>query len=339
MVSLRHAPTLATFALLTLAIPGAVLLHHAPAAAAPTPGATAASTAPDAAAPQATPLPQRIYMPTVQQAEAQRALGPARSLQSAAGGPPLLYHGGPVTRVPHVILVFWGFHPTGVPLVDHNVADPSGEELYLERFFGGVGGSHWAGVQDQYTDTTGAITNPAVQFSYPTDVVYMDPPANGWPAVLPDALLDSTAVGASDAYWGVHGYNANDQFMIATPHGSNTAEFGVVYCAYHTTVAGTGGHTVPYTNLPYMTDMPFTCGSNAAGGGNLDGVSIVAGHEFEESVTDPYLNAWYDASGQENADKCAWLSSGPGRVQLITFSTGTFAVQGNWSNAISDCAV
>jgi hypothetical protein len=29
---------------------------------------------------------------------------------------------------------------------------------------------------------------------------------------------------------------------------------------------------------------------------------------------------------------CAWLTSGKGRVQDITLSTGTFAVQGIWSN-------
>jgi len=29
-------------------------------------------------------------------------------------------------------------------------------------------------------------------------------------------------------------------------------------------------------------------------------------HEQIEAATDPLLNAWYDASGQEIGDKCAW---------------------------------
>src|SRR2546422_1771980 len=29
-------------------------------------------------------------------------------------------------------------------------------------------------------------------------------------------------------------------------------------------------------------------------------------HETEETNTDEDLNAWYDNSGNENADKCAW---------------------------------
>ena len=28
-------------------------------------------------------------------------------------------------------------------------------------------------------------------------------------------------------------------------------------------------------------------------------------HEVDETLTDPFLSAWYDAVGAENADKCA----------------------------------
>jgi len=34
-------------------------------------------------------------------------------------------------------------------------------------------------------------------------------------------------------------------------------------------------------------------------------VSVMA-HELEETISDPNLNAWYDSTGAENADKCAW---------------------------------
>ena len=50
-------------------------------------------------------------------------------------------------------------------------------------------------------------------------------------------------------------------------------------------------------------------------------VSIVA-HELEEATTDPDLNAWYDSSGNENADKCAW-----------TFGHSQYQVSnGAWAN-------
>jgi len=43
-------------------------------------------------------------------------------------------------------------------------------------------------------------------------------------------------------------------------------------------------------------------GSNAG----VDGMVSVIAHELEETNTDPNLNAWYDANGAEDADKCAW---------------------------------
>ena len=66
----------------------------------------------------------------------------------------------------------------------------------------------------------------------------------------------------------------------------------------------------------------------------LDGVTIVEGHEYAETLTDPYPSTgWIDSSGQENGDKCAWVKLGQGASQNITLSTGSFAVQSTWSNA------
>jgi serine protease len=62
-------------------------------------------------------------------------------------------------------------------------------------------------------------------------------------------------------------------------------------------------------------------------------VSIVGGHEYAESITDPQLNAWWDsANGEEIGDLCAWTN-----IQVLTFSTGKFATQPLWSNASSSC--
>ena len=42
------------------------------------------------------------------------------------------------------------------------------------------------------------------------------------------------------------------------------------------------------------------------GNAGADGMASIIAHELEEAATDPDLNAWYDATGAENADKCAW---------------------------------
>lgn len=66
-------------------------------------------------------------------------------------------------------------------------------------------------------------------------------------------------------------------------------------------------------------------------------VSVIA-HELEETVTDPDLNAWYDWSGNENADKCAWkfgttYPAANGSKANMNLGGSDFMVQQNWVNA------
>jgi hypothetical protein len=57
----------------------------------------------------------------------------------------------------------------------------------------------------------------------------------------------------------------------------------------------------------------------------------VGGHEYAETITDPYQTAWWDSTagggGAEIGDKCAWQNLG-----TVTLSTGTFEMQPLWSN-------
>ena len=66
-------------------------------------------------------------------------------------------------------------------------------------------------------------------------------------------------------------------------------------------------------------------------------VSVIA-HELAEAVTDPLLNAWYDSTGAENADKCAWtfgtvsrLSNGA--MYNLVLGGKNYLVQLNWKLA------
>ena len=62
-------------------------------------------------------------------------------------------------------------------------------------------------------------------------------------------------------------------------------------------------------------------GRSAAGANaGVDGMVSVIAHELEETNTDPNLNAWYDANGAEDADKCAWTFG----QTLSTTSSGAF---------------
>jgi len=230
----------------------------------------------------------------------------------------LIYHGGPITKYPKVFLTFWGWSLTGDPF---NVAP------YLQAFLAGQGGTAWAAVQNQYYDNErGFITNPSGQLHG----VWFDDTLQYPP--IPDLFVYNEAQLAAEHF----GYDRDAEYVIAIPNNLGNAEFGLVYCAWHSSVTNQAGQEVAFTNLPYIPNAGGSCGMNSVNGGaagQLDGVSIVEGHEHSEVITDPHLDAWYDANGAENADKCAWNG-----LRNINTATGTFAIQPNWSNAIAGCS-
>jgi len=250
----------------------------------------------------------------------------------------MAYFGGRVLLTPRVYLVFWGWHGR----------DPDRVEPTLIRFFTGVGGSAWQQVTTQYYETVHGkqlhITNPTHQLR---GVWYDDT------SPIHDNLANIDI--AREAERAVRHFNKSGtpdrqaSYVIATPADANSAEFNQhAYCAWHDTTnpqsypGTTAG--IAFTDLPYVINAGHGCGQgtvNAGGAGTLDGVTEVAGHEYLETITDPdganpATTAWQDANHDENADKCAWVTVGPGALTDITLSTGTFAVQGTWSNDDED---
>ena len=88
-----------------------------------------------------------------------------------------------------------------------------------------------------------------------------------------------------------------------------------------------------------------SCGANfvATGGsgvnGASEGVTIVGGHEYAETLTDPAAsNGWLTSGGAENGDLCAWISSGQGASAIVSLNGSNYAVQSLWSNAFNNSA-
>jgi len=243
----------------------------------------------------------------------------------------LSYHGGAVQTAPTVFLVFWGSQ--------WNNNDPSGEAGILQNFFGGVGGSSWSNTNTQYCEgvAVGTVQCGSNGTHAGNNVtlggVWYDN-TSAAPSRPSQSQLAAEAVKAASHF----GYSANAQYVIATATGNNASGFGTQYCAWHSSTSSSSGN-IAYTNLPYITDAGASCGANFNGLGPNAGITIVEGHEFAESVTDPFPSSgWVDGSGAEIGDKCAWISSGQGASADITLSTGTFAVQSLWSNAFNSGA-
>jgi serine protease len=264
--------------------------------------------------------------------------------------------------------------------------DPEGVGKREADWVSELGGTNWAGVQTQYyqTDSSGNksyVTNPSNQLGG----IWVDDTndATGLPktsASNPPGATNTYTDLAQEAaravqYFGITDLS-NADIVIAQPYNfSDPNAVSTGYCAFHdyTQPNLEGGiyngitPGVSYTNMPdplaINSGGSNLCGENAVNSGSagtLDGVSIVLGHEIEETVTDPgaediqggsglnnqqFLGGWYDAiDANENGDKCAWVGENlltaqgppapiPGAMGDVTGNRGDqFAVQSLWSN-------
>ena len=266
---------------------------------------------------------------------------------------------GVTTGAEKVYLVFWGsqWGTQGTNASGYATfsGDGSGVAPDLQAFFKGVGtgGETWSGVMTQYCNgvATGAQTCPASNtqhVGYPTGGalagVWEDTSAAA-PATASGHAIGAEAVKAATHFGNTtQASNTNTQYVIVSPHGTNPDNYKTQgFCAWHdytgdTTLSGgavsSSDGTLAFTNLPYIPDAGASCGQGFVNSpGTLDGVTIVEGHEYAETVTDTWpAGGWIDSTGAENGDKCAWIQSGQGASQNITLTTGTFAVQSTWAN-------
>jgi serine protease len=235
-------------------------------------------------------------------------------------GTNLTYHGGPVQTAPKIYVVYWGNAWNGS-------GDPNGERSYYNSFISLVGGSRWLNSVTQYTQSNGShVGNASGSFVGS----YIDTGSTP-PSAPTQSQIANEAARAAAHY---NDYSASASYIVALPHGIVPSGFGTQYCAWHSAATVTGKGTIAYTNLPYMSDVGYSCGVGSVNSpGTLDGVSIVGGHEQGETETDPQPNTgWVDlTNNSENGDKCAWtgLQDNP--------YVGNYPTQPLWSNATSSC--
>ncbi|HET9730483.1 MAG TPA: PPC domain-containing protein [Acidimicrobiia bacterium] len=280
--------------------------------------------------------------------------------------PQLTYHGGRhnigvTISAPRVYLVFWGsqWGAESPPGSLSFANDWAGMAPRVRALFQGIGtdNEQWSGVMTQYCEGVpgGATSCPASarHVPYPTggtlagtwvDTALAAPGTSTPRQIASEALRAAVHFGNTTS-----AANRNAQYMIvsaASTHPNGFPNGG--WCAWHdwsgdyANLATYGD--IAFTNLPYIPTAGTNCGANfvnADSSGDLDGVTIVAGHEYAETITDQNPSGgWLDSSGWENADKCAWRPLGTvGGADNVAFSTGNFAMQGTWSNDTKRCAL
>jgi hypothetical protein len=259
---------------------------------------------------------------------------PVIGKQVPGAGIPLLYHGGPVMTTNKTYAIYWV--PSGYSI-------PAGYDTTINQYFTDV--AHDSGMG---TNVYAAATQySSIQYSSSVGGSFTDTnafPASGCPLYngLPECLTDAqiqTEINNVIASQGWVKNGVNEFFMFTAQNVGSCFDSGgtecayTVYCAYH----GTANSGAIYANQPFAAVAGCDEGQYPNGSNHADPTINVVSHEHNESITDPQLNAWYDAQGNENGDKCAWTFgtvSGPNGAEYNqTINGHHYWLQQEWSNA------
>jgi len=234
------------------------------------------------------------------------------------------YHGGPVLLGTTNVYFIWYGDWT---------QDPAAQPI-LTDLASNIGGSPYFNINTTYYNGSNQFVSNSVHFAGATTDNYSQGP------VLVDQTVQSvvqTAISSGKLPLDTNGV----YFVLTSPDVQEATGFGFVYCGWHTN--GTiNGADIKYSFVgDPATAWMNTCadqntGPNGGGGG--DAMASVVSHELEEAVTDPDLDAWYDSSGNENADKCAWTfnptyRAANGALANMRLGTRDYLIQRNWVNA------
>ena len=232
-------------------------------------------------------------------------------------GANLSYHGGDILNAARVVPIYWGGY--------WGSGTGANERTTMNAFFSQFGTNSHYQVITQYYDTTTGSTRYIGLTSLSADGDWYDssnPPTN---------VTDSAVQGEVNKYLSSHAFDNEAIYEVFIPPTSYSSDGtytscggpNLYYCAYHGAYSS-GGHTIKYSIEPY----PTCSGCHASGFTTLQDAQHFACHETREAVTDP-VNAWWDNSGYEADDKCAW-SPAP-------FVDGGYGYQYEWSNANKGC--
>lgn len=263
---------------------------------------------------------------------------------------PLLYHHGSVMRTTSTTYaIFW--EPSRLQDGTATHISPAYNSL-IERYFKDVGGSGLYNVNTRYFDTKGKIENNSTfggawidTSPYPASKCRSSYTPHG---CIIDSQIQAEVMKAMKVNKWTNG--STHLFFVFTSWGEGScADSASDYCSFSTYCAYHSFYTVNhqdvlYANMPYTATKPRDCAVRTSPNHDIDADSTinVTSHEHMESVTDPYINAWYDTSYNEIGDKCAWtfgklvLDGGKANVE---WNNHYYVVQQEWSDARTTCTL
>jgi hypothetical protein len=262
----------------------------------------------------------------------------------AKGAGQLRYHGGPVMHTNKVYSIYWV--PAGYTIAN-------GYRSTIDQFFtdvaadsGKTSNVYWS--DTQYTDGSGALSYSSSVGGASVIDTHTLPASGCTDKYTPVCLTDAQIQTEIRAVITQNGWAAGPStvFFLFTAKGIGSC-YGTScafsnYCAYHSWI-GSGSSVILYANMPYGDTVPAACdaGQHPNGANDADATLNVTSHEHNEAITDPQGNAWWDAAGYENGDKCAWifggLSGSSGAQYNQTINGHHYFLQEEYSNQTRNC--
>lgn len=231
----------------------------------------------------------------------------------------LINRGGPVLQSSTAYAIYWG----------NQSKFPSDLKTAMPIFFEGYGDSVYSYILDQYLPDVETSNFDPATIADKTAAPRRSPSTA---AIVKEACkyiksgkLPLDAIDATNDSGGIYFV-----FTANFPRNLN-------FCAWHS--YGTcKGQKIAVAYIPNLKNV-LGCNpgdlyaANAYSEGTRADANVVA-HEESEAITDPELDAWFDSSGYEVGDKCAWMFSS----EVALANDTNWQLQEEWSNSGSACA-
>ena len=251
-----------------------------------------------------------------------RHLPPRAGTGAVTTGNGINYNGGPVMRSGVNVYYIWYGDWTQDP----------GANAILTDFARSVGGSPYYAINTTYGDSQGGVQNLVSYSGSTSDSGSLGTSLSDssiWSLVNNALASKALPVDPNGVY-----------FVLTAPYVAETSGFLTKYCGWHT--HGTYGSTsIKYSFVGNPIANLGACsvqGTSPNGDAPADAMVSVVAHELAEAATDPQLNAWYDSTWAENADKCAWnfgstYTVANGSRANMQLGLRDFLIQQNWLNS------
>ncbi|CAF1216508.1 unnamed protein product [Rotaria sp. Silwood1] len=232
---------------------------------------------------------------------------------------PITYHGGPVMNNPVVYVIWYG-----------NWTANNGTTI-IENFLIGLGSTLWWNITRAYNNTSPIIFGGSTTDSYSQGKRLTQS------LVLAIVKLAINSMALPN--------DTNGIYFVLTSADCTEEWFCWTACGWHDFDNSTN---LKYSWVGNSEQLcPKRCSIQLVSpNGNFaaDAMVSVIAHEASETVSDPYINAWYDSNCEENADKCAWtfgsasLLSNNAYYNMIV-NGFKYMVQQNWRLSTQDCGL